>query len=478
VVVSRSGLRRQTTLRTTTAAGLAVSAAFFTAGLPTAAQSADDVRARLTAAAEAYVESPIVPGVSVAVVRGDEVLLQRGFGYVDLEWRVETPVDAGASYEIGSVTKQFTAAAILLLAEQGEVDLEADFTDYVDFDTGGRTVTVRRLLDHTSGIESYTDMPVFEELTPFTLPRDTLLRLVEGEPFDFEPGTALIYNNTAFFILGLIIEEVADQSYEDFVAERLFEPAGMEDSYYCHHERWRERRAHGYDAVRPDMVIRGRYLDHTWPYAAGSLCSTVADLVKWNEALHGGEILQRSSYEAMITPMPLVDGSPVRYAMGITNQELEGRRMIAHGGGINGFTSHLAYYPDDDLSVVVLQNSTAPPGPASLASDLVGIVLGPGEEAAPVAFDGDPSRFQGSYTGVGRGADLTVLVSVEAGELVFRQHDGRAPEPDEPMDAAYRGGLTWVDGVTRLRFVEDGGRVTELRLEGPSAHYVLKRSDD
>ncbi|KPJ84032.1 MAG: hypothetical protein AMS19_02215 [Gemmatimonas sp. SG8_23] len=440
-------------------------------------QPTRDLQAALDSAVQQYVGSPIVPGVSVAVVRGEEVLLRRGYGLVDLEWDVATPADAGASYEIGSVTKQFTAAAVLLLAEEGLVDLDADFTDYVAFDTGGRTIPVRRLLDHTSGIESYTDMPVFGELTPFTLPRDTLLRLVEEEPFDFEPGTALIYNNTGFFVLGLIVEEVSGQAYEDFVAERLFEPAGMDDSYYCHHELWRGRRAHGYDAVGPERLIRARYLDHTWPYAAGSLCSTVDDLVKWNQALHGGDILGPESYAVMITPTPLVDGSPVRYAMGIANQEVGGRRVLAHGGGINGFTSHLAYYPDEELSVVVLQNSTAPPGPASLATDLVNLVLGAPDRPEPVVFEGDPSRFAGSYTGVGRGADLTVIVSVEDGDLMFRQHDARAPEPDEPMETLYRGGLTWSEGPTRLRFVEEGGRVTELRFEATSAHYVLKRSE-
>jgi CubicO group peptidase (beta-lactamase class C family) len=163
--------------------------AAFVAAAPAAlaAQSTDELSARLIAATEAYVESPIITGVSVAVVQGDDVLLQGGFGFVDLEWDVETPTSGEVSYEIGSVTKQFTSAAILLLVEEGKIDLDADFTEYLDFDTQGRSITVRRLLDHTSGIESYTDMPVFRDLSRFTLPRDTLVRLVEDEPFDFEP---------------------------------------------------------------------------------------------------------------------------------------------------------------------------------------------------------------------------------------------------------------------------------------------------
>lgn len=444
---------------------------------PVLAQSSSALTAALDSASRAYIESPIVPGVSVAVVRGDEVLLERGFGHVDLEWDIATPLDARVSYEIGSVTKQFTAAAILLLAEEGKIDLDADFTDYLDYDTHGRTITVRRLLDHTSGIKSYTEMGVFGDLMPFTLPRDTLVRAVEAVPFDFEPGTALIYNNSAFFFLGLIIEQLSGQSYEDFVAERLFAPAGMDESYYCSHHLVRERRAHGYDAVGPEMVIRARYLDHTWPFAAGSLCSTVGDLVKWNRALHRGSILTQSSYEAMTTPVPLSDGSPVHYAMGITNREVGGRRVIAHGGGINGFLSQLAYYPDEDLSVVVLQNSTAPPGPESLAGQLADLVLGPPEAPAVSDFDGESARFVGTYSGVARGEHLTMHVSQGDGGLVFReQHEGQE-EPDEPIGAVYRSGLTWADGLTDLRFVEEDGQVIELRYEQTSAHYVLRRAD-
>ena len=155
---------------------------------PGAAQIQD--RATLVAAldslARAHADEDGVAGVSVAVVRGADTLLLGGYGLVDLEWNVPTPRDASASYEIGSVTKQFTAAALLKLVEDGKVDLDADFTEYVDFDTRGHEIPVRRLLDHTSGIPGYTEMPVFGELAMKQLPRDSLVSLVEAEPFLFE----------------------------------------------------------------------------------------------------------------------------------------------------------------------------------------------------------------------------------------------------------------------------------------------------
>ena len=283
--------------------------------------------AALDSAARAHVEHAMVAGVSVAVVRGGDTLLERGYGYADLEWGIETPQDASASYEIGSITKQFTAAAIMQLVEEGKLDLDADFTDYLtDFDAQGHVVPLRRLLDHTSEIKGYTEMPGFGDLSKQDLPRDTLVSLVEAEPFEFEPGTAQIYNNSAFFFLGLIIERVSGESYEEYVQKHLFDELGMDDSYYCSESAIRENRAHGYDGS-PEGLQRKAYLDHAWPYAGGSLCSTAGDLILWNQALHGGSVVSQASYRAMTTPMPLVDGTPLDYAMGLGVGDRAGARV-------------------------------------------------------------------------------------------------------------------------------------------------------
>lgn len=427
--------------------------------------------AALDSAARAHADHPMVPGVSVAVVRNGETLLQRGYGFADLEWEVPTPADGTASYEIGSITKQFTAAVVLLLAEQGKLDLDADFTTYVDFDTRGRSLPVRRLLDHTSGIKGYTEMPVFGELAVRSLPRDSLLRLVEKETFDFEPGTALIYNNSAYFLLGLVIEEVTGKAYEAVVEELIFHPLGMEGSYYCSESAVRAERAHGYDAAGADRLIRARYLDHTWPYAAGSLCSTVGDLVRWNRALHGGEVLSPESYRAMTTPAPLEDGTQVRYAMGLGVDAPGGRRLISHGGGINGFLSDGRYYPDEDLVVVVLQNSTGPRGPGGLGSALATLVLGPLPEPPPErAYGGDFGELTGTYSGPARGTHMTVDILVEDGRLALRIGE------QTPQTPRWAGGLRWEVGGLQATFVRRDGRVDELRMDNGGGHYVLRRT--
>ncbi|MBW3535940.1 MAG: beta-lactamase family protein [Gemmatimonadetes bacterium] len=412
----------------------------------------------------------MVPGVSVAVVRGADTLLMRGYGFVDLEWDVPTPADASASYEIGSVTKQFTAAAVLQLVEEGKLDLDADVTEYLpDFDTRGHRLPLRRLLDHTSGIKSYTEMPVFGELIAKRLPRDTLVALIEAEPFEFEPGTAAIYNNSAYFLLGLVIEAAAERPYEDYVRERLFGPAGMEGSYYCSERAVRDGRAHGYDGS-PDGLVRAAYLDHTWPYAAGSLCSTAGDLVRWNRALHGGRLLSPGSYRAMTTPRPLVDGTPTEYAMGLGIGQHAGSRVIAHGGGINGFRTDVRFVPEHDLVVVVLQNSAAAPGPGALGRAFMELLLGPEPEPAVVPFTGDLGALVGEYAGPTRGAHLHVTVTRDGEGLVLKAGDEE--DGDRPV---HIGEGVWADGGTRFRFVVADGRALELRVSQGAGHYVLRR---
>ncbi len=429
------------------------------------------LRSVLDSLAEAHVASEAVPGVSVAVVHRGDTLLMEGYGYADVEWDVPTPADGDAVYEIGSVTKQFTAAAVLQLVDQGLLDLDAPFTDYLpDYNTGGREIPLRRLLDHTSGIKGYTEMPGFGALSVQALPRDSLLSLIAAEPFDFEPGTALIYNNSAYFIVGRIVEAVSGMPYEEYVQQHLFEAQGMARSSYCDPSTVIERRAHGYHATPQGLRVKD-YLDHRWPYAAGSLCSTVGDLVRWNQALHGGRVLPDAAYAIMTTPMPLVDGSATRYAMGLGVRLRGESRVIAHGGGINGFLSDAQYFPDDDLLVVVLQNSVGPVGPGGLSAKIVEAVLGPESPPRPERFTEDAARYAGTYTGPARGRPLTLEVSVVNGALAVRP----AGAAGEAQTLTYLGDGVWGRGPSRYTFTSVDGVPTALHVDGVGSHYVLSR---
>lgn len=464
--------RNRTSLRVTLFALLAGIAVVL--ALPQRGRAQIQDRARLVAAmdsaARAHAAHAMVAGISVAVIRGADTLLNKGYGYVDLEWELATPEDGSASYEIGSITKQFTAAAILKLVSEGRLDLDKDFTEYLpEFDTRGHRVPLRRLLDHTSGIKGYTEMPVFEEIAAKTLPRDTLVALVEDQPFEFEPGTAQIYNNSAYFLLGLIIEKVSGEKYEDFVVDRLFEPAGMTSSYYCSASKLTDGKAHGYDGSPQGLIHKGA-IDHTWPYAAGSLCSTTWDLVRWNRALHGGRILEPAMYAEMTTPRPLLDGTPLRYAMGLGVQDRAGRRIIGHGGGINGYLSDARYFPEDDLVIVVLQNSTGPQGPANLADTFSNMIYGSVAPPDAVPYTGNLDALVGEYAGPTRGSHLHMKVTRDGDQLVFAANDqqnGTRP--------AHVGNGVWQNDGNRVWFVTAGDRAIELRLAQGAGLYVLRR---
>ncbi|HJU75085.1 MAG TPA: serine hydrolase domain-containing protein, partial [Gemmatimonadaceae bacterium] len=326
-------------------------------------------------------------GMSVGVIRGNDTLVLKGYGKADLELDVPTP--PRAVYEIGSVTKQFTAAALLLLAEEGKLSLDDDLTKHLpDYPTAGNKIPLRRLLDHTSGIKGYTEIPKFGTIMTRKLAKDSLVAIFKDLPFDFSPGTGLVYNNSAYFLAGLIIEKVSGMSYADFVAKRFFEPLGMKESHYCNERQVVKNRAHGYDMGPGGVLQLKGYIDHTYPYAAGSLCSSTADLLTWLRALHGGRVLNERAYRALITPDTLNDGTRLRYAKGVAVHTLAGHEVIEHGGGINGFLSSTIWVPREKMAVVVLVNTAGPVSADDIAASIVTTVLGRGGAAPNVAANG------------------------------------------------------------------------------------------
>jgi CubicO group peptidase (beta-lactamase class C family) len=432
----------------------------------------------------AHMEDGRVAGLSVAVARGGDVLHHESYGYADVELHVQTPLDA--VFEIGSVTKQFTSVMVLQLVEEGKLDLDEDIRTYLpDFDTGGRFVPLRRLLDHSSGMKGYTEMPVFGGLMVQALPRDSLLTLIENAPWDFEPGEAVIYNNSAYFLVGLILEAVTEKRYEDLVEERIFEPLGMERSLYCSNTTVVEDRAHGYDAA-PDGLRRARYLDHRWPYSAGSLCSTARDLIRWNRALHGGEVLSAEMYELLVTPEALNDGTMIRYAKGVGHDHGVHGEVIAHGGGINGFLSDGRYYPDEALTVVVLQNTVGPSGPNAVSAGIVDLLLPKESEPQAVPFSGRLDALTGSYRGPSRGRPLQAVFAVEAGTLRASLNGS-----EESQALKHIGGGIFVASDDpwgpRVWFVDSEGRVVgtpgsaapvEARFDTGGGHNLLARQPE
>lgn len=409
-------------------------------------------------------------GLAVAVVKGNDTLLLKGYGKADVEWSIPMPADA--MFEIGSVTKQFTAVAILQLRDAGKLSLDDDITKWLpDFDTRGNKVPLRRLLDHTSGIVGITEMPEFGNLVfNMRFPRDSGYALIKRYPFQFKTGEAQVYNNSAFWLLGLIVEKASGMSYEDYVEKKFFEPLGMKRSMYCNSAENIERRAHGYQVMN-GQVRRAPTNSHTWPFSAGSLCSTAGDMVTWVKALHTGKLLTPASYQELITPSKLNDGTPLRYSMGLAvTKDSRGLKYIGHGGSIGGFTAEAGWYPDAQMAVVVLMNSNGNLDPGAVGGELAAEVL-PWTRPEVKQFPGDATPLAGTYKGPSRGRDMVLVVTSTPQGPTFSVNGS----PARPLP--WVEGLTFRQGNTFITFrgTGNGSAPSEVRFDAGGGFYILKR---
>jgi len=293
---------------------------------------------------------------SILVAEKGKVIYKKGFGMANMEWAIPNGTDT--KFRIGSVTKQFTATLILQLVEEGKIKLDGKLSDYLpDYrkDTGDK-VTIHQLLNHTSGIPSYTGLPnFFAEVSrnPYSV-TDFVKKFASGE-LEFEPGSKFSYNNSGYFLLGAIIEKVTGKSYETVLKERIFDPLGMTNTGYDHYATLLQNRADGYQKT-PTGYINAPYLDMSLPYAAGSLYSTVEDLFKWDQSLYEDKILSAESKKLMFTP----GLSNYGYGFGISEQPIgktdQKTKVIQHSGGINGFNSLLTRLVDKQQTVIILDN--------------------------------------------------------------------------------------------------------------------------
>ena len=321
---------------------------------------------------------------SVAVIQGHTTITMKGYGFADVE--NDVPATAETVYPIASISKEFTAAAIMQLVEQGRVSLDDDIVKYVpNAPVYGHRVLIRHLLNHTSGIPSYTDVLPLERIG--SLPtHDALLATLTPYALMFEPGTHFYYNNTGYHLLGMVIEKVTGKTFGEALKSMLFQPLGLTSTSYCDSRAIIKHRARGYS------IRRGQPLNVADPFfqgdsaaakAEGGLCSTVVDLTHWTAALASGGVVSEKSYEQMITPVALPSGRKMIYGFGLQIGEIGSHRVISHPGGIPGFSSYLAYFPDDSLTVCVIANANGTPVEA-FAMNIARLILGmPLQEGPP-----------------------------------------------------------------------------------------------
>lgn len=354
-----------------------------------------------------------IAGASILVSHKNKILLDKNYGYANLELSI--PITPDAVFEIGSVTKHFTSVAILKLAEQGKLSLDDDFTNYLDFDTKERKITIKNLLEHTSGIANYTEISDFWTLSVQDLPRDTLVRLVEKEKFQFEPQEAFHYNNSGYFFLGLIIEKITGKTYEDYLTDTFFVPLGMENTSYCSMSRIIKNKVNGY-AFSKNGLQQKAYINQKWPYSAGSLCSTTSDLLIWMKALHNDGILSKESYHKLIEPIELANGTKLNYAKGLVHFSNFGNVEIGHSGYIPGFLSQIQYFPIEDLYIVCLINTTGVLEVTYFTDKIDWQILKKKFEKS-ISFDIKAKDVEGQYVGIVEGTEKSLKVSMVNNEI-------------------------------------------------------------
>jgi len=321
-----------------------------------------------------------IPGVSLTVVHEDQVIKAKGYGLANVEWNA--PATSDAVYEIGSMTKQFTATAVMMLVEEGKVGLDDKITKY--FPAAPETwehVTIRHLLSHTSGIQNYVALPeflnVFQTNLTFqpSLARDELIKWFLKLPLEFQPGETWAYDNTGYYLLGLVIEQASGRTYWQFLDERIFRPLGMTATRSTDPQPIIPNRASGYEWQNNSFENR-QVLTPFVAFSAGALLSTAEDLVKWDAALYTEKLLKKSSLRQMWSAVTAKDGAvaPFGYGFGWFIDVYHGHRIIQHSGGTMGFSSAIYRFVDDRLTIIILTNH-ADRILDQMAIDIAGIYL-------------------------------------------------------------------------------------------------------
>lgn len=417
------------------------------------------------------------PGSAVLVARGDDVLYRGARGAANIGLGV--PLVPDHVFRIGSITKQFAAAAVLKLAEDGKLSLQDPLTRFVPGYPGGDKVTVLMLLNHTSGIRSYTDMPgVMEGPIQKTVSTAQLIDTFKNEKADFAPGEDWRYNNSGYVLVGAVIESASGMPWHAYLQDTFFKPLEMRHTGYGD-ETVAVVPGHVSGYTRADgKWAASRYLSMSQPHAAGALVSTVGDLLLWNRALHEGKVLQAASHRQMVTPVgKAVD---TRYGLGISHQTFRGQDLVQHGGGIFGFNTYLMYLPAQDLSIAVLQNTddVAPGGSGSetLARMLGAYALGnPYPEKKAIDVDAAVLK---QYEGVYRiDKDSARAIRVVDGKLTSQRTGSQA----YALVPVAQDQFLFEEGFSRMRFERDtAGAVKAMRFiaDDEGEGDVVKRSDE
>jgi D-alanyl-D-alanine carboxypeptidase len=361
------------------------------------------------------------PGAAVLVTRDGKTLLRKGYGLADVELGVA--IQPEHVFRVASITKQFTAVAILQLVEQGKISLDDPITKFFPDYPTRETITVEHLLTHTSGMQSYSSKDDLVSLIRSDLTPQQLIDTFKNDPMLFSPGERYASGNSAYVILGAIIEKVSGQSYAEYLASSVFAKADLTQTHYDDPIRVIPKRVEGYSRNRDGgALVKARYVSPTIPYSAGSIISTVDDLARWTEAVSAGKVVRTDLLQRAWTPYKLTSGEATTYGYGWAIDHLFGSRMIAHGGRVMGFTAHALWMPEEKVFVAVLSNTEVPPvSTGYLARRLATFAMGQPWNPVEIAMTAEQL---GEYEGVYTIDDTTSRTLTVADGTLFSQRTG------------------------------------------------------
>ena len=381
------------------------------------------------------------PGVSALVYKEGKVIYRKAFGMANLE--LDVPMKPENVFELGSITKQFTSVSILMLMEQGKLSLDDEITKYLpDYPTKGKRITIHNLLNHTSGIKSYTDLPNFRATARTDQSPKEIIDIFKDEPMDFDPGEKWQYNNSGYIVLGYIIEKVSGKSYADFISDNIFVPLKMNNSYYGSQSNLIKKRASGYMPIEGGYK-NADYLSMTLPYAAGSLMSCVDDMLLWHKAVHNNTLISAESKAKAFTSGSLNNGKPTHYGYGWQVSEIKGTESIEHGGGIFGYVTQGVYVPSENVYVILLTNTNGI-SPQDPAVKMAALAIGkpyPTEDVSVSLTTDEMNKWVGNYE-----FDNEVLRTITLeDEQLYSQREGSDKlkiYADSATKFHFEGGLT------------------------------------
>lgn len=430
---------------------------------PLPAQAPDLARAQAVAdsVARAWVAEGVLPGLTVAVARNGETVFTRGYGKADLEMGA----DAGPEtvYGISSITKQLTAAAVMRLVEAGRLSLDDGITKHLpDYPAQGHTVTIRHLLNHTSGIYPIRNANAVDD--PEWYRRDLsyaqMVELFGTRPFEFEPGARYSYNNMGYYLLGEIIARVTGTPYAEHM-ERELQSLGLRGTVYCDHRRIVPNRAETYEALQAGGFVNTRYISMHIYGAAGAFCSTAADLLRWTHLLHAGQVVSPASLAQMTAPGVLTSGERIPYGYGLDLGELGTHRSVHHGG-TNPWGAFLSHYPQDGLTIAVLTNAAGVGRERGAELEKLMARAAFGMEIPDLPLPAESiARYEGTYALQVGERTLDLRVFGENGKLMAQATGQRVSR------LRWQGGDTFLhgsdDGI-RLVFTVENGRASMVTL--------------